>query len=273
MSPPKNCILRLTGRYYRTIPMDQAGYQDEPLELPADRTALVVMHCWNVGCEDGPPVDVNYWVGMGFPQTTAEAGRIMRDVIRPAVDAARSAGVAVAHVEASFIAQRHEQAMQDLDPPDKGGATQRPLPPVVPGWRQKMSDRFHGPEYMRNSPLANVDRAKILEPTAGEIYVWQTGQFDRALRRAGIENLIYTGFCADMCILRAPGGIEPMAPLGYRTFLMRDAVLGCELPDSFAQRIATRWAIGYFETHYGDTLLQGDLVKACGELSDPGGGV
>jgi nicotinamidase-related amidase len=273
MNPPQDRILRLPGRYYRTIPMEQAGYQDEPLELLADRTALVVMHCWNVGCEDGPPLDMNYWIGVGFPQTTVEAARIMGDVIRPAVDATRAAGVAVAHVEASFIAQRHEQAMQDLDPPAKAGAAERSLPPVVPGWRQKMSDRFHGPDYMRLSPLANVDRARILEPLPGEIYVWQTDQFDRALRRRGIENLIYTGFCADMCVLRAPGGIEPMAPLGYRTFLMRDAVLGCEMPDSFAQRVATRWAIGYFESHYGDTLLRADFLKACGKLQSPGGGV
>ena len=273
MSPPRDRILRLSGRCYRTIPMDQAGYQDEPLELDAARTALVVMHCWNVGCEDGPPVDRNFWVGMGFPRTTAEAGRIMKEVIRPAVDAARLAGVAVAHVEASFIAQRHEQAMQDLDPPAKAVAAGPSLPPVVPGWRQKMADRFHGPDYMRDSPLANVDRAKVLEPAADEIYVWQTGQFDRALRRRGIEDLIYTGFCADMCVLRAPGGVEPMAPLGYRTFMVRDAVLGSEMPDGFDQRVATRWAIGYFESHYGHTLLENDFLKACGQLGSPGGGV
>jgi peptidoglycan/xylan/chitin deacetylase (PgdA/CDA1 family) len=39
------------------------------------------------------------------------------------------------------------------------------------------------------------------------------------------------------------------------------------------QRIATHWAIGYFETHYGDTLLRGDFVRACGELPPPERGV
>jgi len=241
-------VLRLTGRYYKTVPMNEAGYVDEPLELEAARTAVVVMHCWNIGCEDGPAVDPNYFVGVGFPQTVREAERIMRECIRPAVDAARRAGVAVCHLESEAIARRHPQAQQ-------------------PGWRQKMVDRSHGQDYPTRSPVARMDRARVLAPKPGEIFAFQTGQFDRALRRKGIENLIYTGFCTDMCLLRAPGGVEPMAQRGYRVFLMRDATLGCELPDGFRERIATRWAIGYFQTHYGDTVSLAGFLKACDELT------
>ena len=104
---------------------------------------------------------------------------------------------------------------------------------------------------------------RIVAPVPGEPYVHQTGQFDRALRRRGIENLIYSGFATDMCILRAPGGIEPMAPMGYRIFLVRDATLGVEQPDTFEERIATRWAIRYFETHFGDTITTADFMAAC----------
>ncbi len=258
-------MLHLTGRYYRTIPMDQADYVDEPLELDPARTALVVMHCWNIGCEDGPALDVNYFVGVGFPQAAQEADRIMRECIRPAVDAARRAGIAVCHLEAESIAKLHPEAQQDLDPPAVGNAPARPKP-VIPGWRKKIVDRSHGQDYPTRSPVARMDRARILQPEPGEVFAWQSGQFDRAMRRKGIENLIYTGFCTDMCILRAPGGIEPMTERGYRVFLMRDATLGCELPDGFDQRVATRWAIGYFETHFGDTVSLADFLKACNGL-------
>jgi len=108
-----------------------------------------------------------------------------------------------------------------------------------------------------------MDRADVVMPLPGEPFVYQTTQFDRTLRLHGIENLIYSGSATDMCILRAPGGVEPMAPYGYRIFLMRDATVGVELPDTFEERIATRWGIAYFEAHYGNTITSEDFIKAC----------
>jgi nicotinamidase-related amidase len=110
-----------------------------------------------------------------------------------------------------------------------------------------------------------MDRAAIVAPEPGDIYAWQTGQLDRLLRRRGVENLIYCGFATDMCVLRAPGGVEPMAGYGYRLYLLRDATVGVELPDTFEERLATRWGIRYFETHYGQTLTTEELVAACGD--------
>lgn len=251
--------LNLTGRYFRPIPLDSAGYETEALALDARKTALVAMHCWNIGCEGGPPIDKNYFVGMGSLESFREAEHIMRECICPAMDAARQAGVLVCHVESELIARRHPEALVDADAPvmpDEG-------PPVVTGWRKKMEDRFHGKDHPTQSPLAKMDRAQTTLPLPGEPFVHQTGQLDRALRRRGIENLIYAGFATDMCVLRAPGGIEPMAPREYRLFLMRDATIGVECPDTFGERIATRWAVRYFETHFGDTVLCEDFVAAC----------
>ena len=261
-------MLRLMGRYYRTIPMDQAAYVTEAVELDAARTALVAMHCWNIGCPDGPALDNDYWVGMGFAQTHREAGRILREQIRPAMDAARRAGVAVAHVEAASIAALHPEAQEDVDPPAPAGACP---PPVVPGWREKLAVRYHGADYATASPYTRMDRAEVAAPLPGEIYAFQTGQFDRLLRRRGIENLVYSGFAADMCVLRAPGGVEPMAALGYRTFLLRDATIGVECPDTWEERVATRWGIRYFETHFGATLLADEFTAACRHHGEDGG--
>jgi len=251
--------LDLPGRYFRPIPLDAAGYETEPLALEARKTALVAMHCWNIGFEDGPPIDKDFFVGMGSLESFREAERILRECIHPAMDAARQAGVLVCHVECELIARRHPEAQVDAEPP----STQDEGPPVVAGWRKKMEDRFHGKDYPTRSPLAAMDRAKIVFPLSDEPFIYQTAQLDRALRRRGIENLIYTGFATDMCVLRAPGGIEPMASREYRLFLMRDATVGVECPDLFAERIATRWAIRYFETHFGDSVLCDDFVAAC----------
>jgi nicotinamidase-related amidase len=259
-------MLTLTGRYFRPIPLDRAGYETEPLALDPRKTALVAMHCWNIGCADGPPIDRNYFVGMGSLESFREAERIMRECIRPAMDAARRVGLLVCHVESELIARRHPEALADADVPNASAEG----PPVVAGWRKQMEDRFHGKDYPTQSPLARMDRARVVFPLPGEPFVHQTGQLDRVLRRRGIENLIYCGFATDMCVLRAPGGIEPMAPYEYRLFLMRDATIGVECPDTFPERIATRWAIRYFETHFGDTVLCEDFVAACGNCPASG---
>jgi nicotinamidase-related amidase len=255
--------LRLPGRYYRTIPLDDSGYQATEVELDADRTALVVLHCWNIGCEGGPPIDPRFFVGMGFVEDFREAERIMREVIRPCMDAARQAGVLVAHVESPSFGAHRPEAQEELDPPGPPGDA---ICEVVPGWRQAIVDRSHGARYATESGYATMDRARIVEPLPGEPFAYQTGQLHRLLRRHGIESLIYTGFAADMCLLRAPGGIEPMAPYGYRLYVVRDATVGIELPDHFEERVATRWAIAYFETHYGDTVLSADFIRACEAL-------
>jgi nicotinamidase-related amidase len=254
--------LNLTGRYFRPIPLDAAGYETEVLALEARKTALVAMHCWNIGCEDGPLIDKNFFVGMGSLESFREAERIMRECIRPAMDAARQAGALVCHVECELIARRHPEALEDSDPSDRSDGSDEG-PPVVSGWRKKMENRFHGEDYPTRSPLARMDRARIVFPLPGEPFVHQTAQLDRTLRRRGIENLVYAGFATDMCVLRAPGGIEPMAGKEYRLFLMRDATIGVECPDTFGERIATRWAIRYFETHFGHTVSCEDFIAAC----------
>jgi nicotinamidase-related amidase len=253
-------LLKLEGRYYRPLPTDRPGFEIEALELDPARTALIGMHCWNIGCPDGPPPDKGYWVGMGFPIVLAEAERIMREVIRPAMDAARRAGVLVCHVEPEGIGLKHPEAQESLDPPPPPS---QPTTPPVTDWRERMVARFHGEGYATHPPYATMDRAAIVALLPGEVYAYQTGQLDRLLQARGIENLIYSGFATDMCVLRAPGGVEPMAGFGYRMLLMRDATLGIECLDTFAERIATRWATRYFETHFGDTISAADFIHAC----------
>jgi hypothetical protein len=61
---------------------------------------------------------------------------------------------------------------------------------VVAGWRKKMEDRFHGKDYPTQSPLARMDRAKIVFPLPGEPFLFQTAQLDRALRRRATSRTV-----------------------------------------------------------------------------------
>lgn len=258
-------VLRLTGRYYRTIPPSAPGHETEPLELPRAQTALVSLHCWDIGCPGGAAFDEAFCVGMGYPGVTAEAFRIMCEMIRPALDAAREGGLAVCHVQDTRIA-RHYPQWSDEAP---RSAAESAIPTAaatreaIPGHRKAMLERAHGVEYAERSGLAAMDFPPVVAPLPGEPIVHQTAQFDRILRERGIVNLIYAGFAADMCILNAPGGMGPMFGLGYRVILIRDATIGVEPPDFLGERIATRWGIRFHESHWGDTITTAEFIAAC----------
>lgn len=265
-------MLELTGRYYRSIPITDPGYETEPLRLELPETALVSMHCWNIGCPGGPAAHPDFCVGMGYPDATAEAWRIMREAIRPAMDTAREIGLTVCHVQDTRIAQRYPQwfdyALDDerasaIPPPDAPAA-------AIPGHRQRILERSHGVRYNEESGLATMDFPDVVAPEPGEPIAHQTRQFDRILRERGIVNLIYAGFATDMCILNAPGGMGPMFGLGYNVILIRDATLGVEPPDFFEDRIATRWGTRFVETHWGDTITLDDFLSACERVGGNG---
>ncbi len=245
--------LELSARYYRSLPVDRPGYEEKTLSLPVGKTALVALHCWNIGCSDGPPVDLDYCVGMGWPQATEEAARIMAEVIRPAMDAARSVGLHVCHVETDWmdhqypeIATRRSSETEDVHP-----------------HRRAMLDRAHGRDYMTKSPLANMRRAEIVSPRDDEPLVFYSDQLDSYLRDHGVDTLIYTGFATDMCILGAEGGARAMVARGYRSVLVRDATLGVETPESFPQRLATNYGIHIFEWSLGYGTTFDQFRTAC----------
>ena len=237
----------LDARFYRALPVDAPGYEPIELILSLPHTALIGMHCWNIGCPDGPAVDVGYCVGMGWPDATREAGRIISDVIRPAMDAARGAGLAVYHVEADWMDAHYP------DIPSRRRVA--PKPSVRTDEQQRLLDRAHGSNYMENSPLARMKRAERVSPQADEPLLFYTDTLDAHLKAHHITTLIYTGFATDMCVLNAEGGARAMLARGYRCILMRDGTVGVETPESFPERLATRYGIHLFEWQLGYSTL------------------
>jgi nicotinamidase-related amidase len=233
--------LELAARYYRALPIDDPGYEQVTLSLPVARTALIGMHCWNIGCSDGPPVDVDYCVGMGWPQSTEEAWRIMVEVIRPAMDAARRIGLRVCHVETDWMDGQYPQIE----------SRRAPEPSRLHPHQQEMLDRAHGADYMTRSPLAQMRRAELVSPQGDEPLVFYSDVLDEYLKAHGVDTLIYTGFAADMCLLGAEGGARAMLSRGYRCVVVRDGTIGVETPESFPHRLATNYALHIFEWSLG----------------------
>ena len=255
--------LKLKTRHYRALPIDKAGYAEDVFELPVERTALIGLHCWNVGLPDGPEIDVNYVTGMGWPQAIEESWRVMKEVIRPAMDIARRIGMPVCHVEPEDFDKHYPQVpsrrtRENQHPSDRWAIAR-------PGQFQTIEKRSTGVDLAK-SPAARMKRAKIVEPLGDEPLVFYTDQLDAYLQERGVETLIYTGFAADMCILNSEGGGRPMLRAGYRCILMRDGTVGVETPATFPERLATRYGIHRFEIAVGYSTTSADFQTAVAAL-------
>ena len=115
------------------------------------------MHCWNIGCPGGPPLNMDYCVDLGWPEATAEGYRIMCEVMRPAMDAARTIGLPVVHVEADWMDEQYPHIPSRRDRTNVWKPT---------GRQKEMLDRAHGPDYMTNSRLQRCAGPKSCLPLA-----------------------------------------------------------------------------------------------------------
>ena len=88
-------------------------------------------------------------------------------------------------------------------------------------------------------------------------------KLDEYLKENGIDTLIYTGFAADMCVLNSEGGGSAMLSRGYRCILMRDGTVGVERPDTFEEKLATRYGIHIFEWKLGYSTTYADFMSAA----------
>ena len=258
--------LNLKTRYYRALPADAAGHEEQILELSLDEVAIVGLHCWNIGLPDGPPIDPNFVAGCGWPEAQTESGRIMVEVIRPAMDIARDVRMAVCHIEPDEFDQYYPQVPSRRSP--EHDEHRKSLRRRTDRWavqrsgEMEMIDARSGGENAADSPTSRMKRAEVVSPIGDEPLVFYTTQLDDYLQDRGVTTIIYTGFATDMCIINSEGGGAPMVKAGYRCILMRDATIGVETPDTFPERLATRYGIHRFEISVGYSTTFEDFKTA-----------
>ncbi len=257
--------MTLPVTFYCAVPSSNPrGLVTEDWELDLARTAFVELHGWNVGCPGGPPVPEEYWVDVGSPQNHELAWRVIEDHAAPALEAARKAGMTVAHVQPDSIARLYKE----LQPP------MPEAPPVEPSWgwapvsshASDRAQRVHGQGFMNWTGWKDLDIAVPLKPIDGEVMLVTTDQFDAWLRSKGIDTLVYIGFCTNLCILDSPASMKPMAGRGYRCILLREATLAVEFPETIEQRVCTQVALRYIESWVGYTASTADFAAATASV-------
>lgn len=232
----------------------------ETLRAPLSEVAFVTQHLWNVGEPDGPAIPTRFHVGMGTEANTHRAAAINAAHIRPALEAARRAGLLVVHSQPGFIAHKWPQykalisEMQGvpLQAPLETPATRAYTPEETASWTVQT---WPGWAYM-NFPTP-------LKPHAHEPVTMTSEELDFVLKKHGIRTLIYVGYATDMCLIGYTGGLSDMTrKFGYRACVLRDATLATELGDGRAGPEKTAESLALIEREYAPTASVRDFLNA-----------
>lgn len=257
--------LELPVTFYRGVPSAAPeGRVTENWSLDPGRTALIELHCWNVGLPGEVPVPADYWVFMGSLQNHERMVPIVTEVIPPLLEAARAAGMPVVHVQPERVARHYPK----LEPPRPAppARTGPPPLPLATDDSARRSQRVHGEGYMEWDGWDRIDVASPVRPQPGDTMIVTTDQFDAWLREQGITTLLFTGFCTNLCILDSPAAMKAMRERGYRCVILREATLAVEFPETLETLALTRAAIQYIEGWVGYSASVGDVLAGLRDL-------
>ncbi len=279
-----NRILRLRGEYYRHHPADFSLGKESALGFkgwgdavevvaPAEETALVLMHVWNVGMTpelawkpDGPAGGV-----MRMAEWAARTAPMIREDIPPLLAAARKAKLSVIHVAASeHYANKYPGYARALE-------ISGPEPPAMP--RAPRADEIKSPDDFKDALVFGPDFPNSFEyywnridfpdeakPLDSEPVVVTTHQLNSILRNLGVWQLIYCGFAINWCLWFSPGGMNDMSRLGYRCSCIREGVSAVENRASTRDEFNKEQALWRTSLMFGYVHGSQDFIRACGAL-------
>ena len=270
-------VIKLPVRYHRIgrlygpgMPdLGPEGCQEKPLERPVKQVGVVSVHCWNLGEATAPyPIGPEAHCPGAAADWVPTAHEIIRDGIRPVLDASRKAGIAVFHLAQAGYADKYPQYAEVAADPE----LQSPETPVkVEGcvrprtreekWAKQYGPAFPGPVW--ETHRETFDIAEAARPLHDEPVLLTGWQLNGLCRRLDIDTLLYMGFMADLCLLNIPGAIREMSSrFGYRCVVLRDCTTAYEDEDSYEGRWMTRAAIRLVEMDLGYSTTSKAFIAA-----------
>jgi ureidoacrylate peracid hydrolase len=237
--------LRVPVRHYCRYPFENpTGLVEGEEELDVENTVLLVVDVYGPGFDEGSPIPET--PPLFLRRLHGMQSEIVRNGIRPAIDAARAAGVPVVYVEndwkpASWPGSEFAELCRRTEVPDN------------------FDDVYVGTPYNHYSD--------VIAPLPTDIMVQKTmydGFFettlDTVLRNLGAKNLVCVGFTADICLLNTVIGAMYR---NYRVVVLRDCTLAAEFEDTVDGLDMTRMAIRYYEAMVGFTSTSAQFADAC----------
>lgn len=254
--------LQLPVRYYRhgtdegiECIEENFRHREREWSVPAEQAALVLVDCW-----------AEHFI----KSHEANSGRIMQEVLLPAVQAARAAGVTVIHAPSPTYVQAYPQWLAYASDRELG----LEAPPEPDAWPPAEFRRREG-EYAAFAKPAepkitewvkDPSRYRIFEPLGpepGDFVVATGDQLHRLLKHRKLLHLFYAGFAANICVLYRDYGARALAQRGYNVILLRDATMGIESHDTVEGGWLTHAAIRSIEMLTGHSTTSAEFADAC----------
>lgn len=255
--------VELPVRWYPTVtPEDiecvepNLSHREAIWPLAPEQTALVLIDCW-----DTHPIDTH----------RDNSARIIREVIRPVIDACHRAGIVVVHAPSPAQAKLYPQWVRYAGDRELGYAPGETV--VDPQWppaefRARAGEYavFERPHYLRPVDRYTEPRRILadIEPDDNEFVIATGDQLHRLCRHRGILHLLFAGFAANMCVLFRDYGISFMSRRGYNCILLRDATVAIEAAHTYENRGLTEAAILAVEMMFGVSSTAAQLLQAIG---------
>lgn len=278
LSQSSPAIFKLPLQYYQIAQLygpgmpssGKEGLHTKLLEKASDRIGLVIVHPWNLGEPDGPyPIESGTRIPGEAGDWVPKAHEIIALKIKPVLEAARQADIAVFHLAQSTYAPRYPQyreiaADPELRSPEKRVRFEVSVEPrsVSEMWEAEYGVDFPGPVWKTHADTFDI--AKALRPLPEEAVFLDGWQLNGLCRRENIDTLIYVGFMTDLCLVNIPGAIREMAyKFKYRCVVLRD----CTVAYEFAETVEGNWmtfaAIRLIESAMGYSASSDDFIAAC----------
>ncbi len=242
--------LKFPGRYYRLYPSFAAplGHATEPLELGVAETAFLLVDVYGLGFDDPDDTDQAN-DGLGVPsiyEVDPEMRRIVRDLIRPAKDAARRSGLPTIYLT------NHLTPGLDHGNEWRNMSIRTCDVDVLDAWRE---------------PNPILAFSKIIAPDDDDVVIIKqhySGFFETTLATTlasrTIRNLVVVGFDSRICLGNT---VTDALYRNYRVVVLRDCVRTFEYPETADGELANLIAIRYIESNIGYTATAAEFIDAC----------
>lgn len=270
--------LRLPIRHYQMARVygpgmnasGEEGLHERLLEKPLGQVGLVSVHCWNLGEATGPyPIGPDAHCPGEAADWVPTAHAVIANNIKPVLNAARKAGIAIFHLAQHVYAPRYPQYLKIAadtelhppNPPEPIAGCVRPRS-VAEQWRDQYGLDFPGPVWETHSD--SFDIAEALRPLPDEGVFLDGWQLNGLCRRMDIDTLFYVGFMADLCLVNIPGALREMSTkFRYCCVVLRECTTAYEFADTYEGRWMTYAAIRLIESDLGYSASSRDFIAAC----------
>lgn len=265
--------MRIEANYYQQHDADHAievpaegygGWKRACIEINPPRTALVVMHAWEVGT----PLQYPGWhrAVEFFPR----AKQICQEIFPPLLDAVRRSPLKVVHVVGGGSCRFHERypAYQQIAarvPSHPVRVPQIETDPVLEKLRQQRDEwttGVHNAKDIRDGFEDMTDFPAQARPLPHEQIVQTTQQLFTVCQMMNINHLIYVGFAINWCLLLSPGGMVEMSRHGLMCSTIRQAVTAVENKETAREELCKQVALWRVATSFGFVFDLHNILKA-----------